>query len=110
MIGHRIVWSISCAGVEGQLVCDADPDAWCRTYCTVCDVDGCKHPRTRSTTCNYADWIDNGEGTIDLYLGPQVPVRDGAVEFIWDGEGYCWRYAEETAPDGDPAARGQASG
>ncbi len=116
MSGHRIEWRHDRDVVVATFHCDEDTAAWadCRVTCAedceqwpapdagnrtheVLDDAGHplgKHAMQHTDYCNYVTWMDEGSAE-ELHLGGDEPVRDGAVEFEWNGDGYEWRYATE---------------
>lgn len=116
MSAHRIEWRHDHDVVVARFYCDESLDAWadCRVICD----EGCeewpppdpgnqthevlgdsghplgKHAMRRTDYCNYVTWMEGGGSAEELHLGGDEPVRDGAVEFEWNGDGYDWRYGE----------------
>lgn len=46
-------------------------------------------------SCNYKDWIDNGEGVVEEYDGPSTELRSAAITFNWGGDHFTWSYADQ---------------
>ena len=98
-LGHSIHWTLEPDYITGHLVCH-DSHADCHWYCAVgCEdqctgyADGREHEKHHSDTCNYIDWIENGDGVVSHYNGEEVSVVDGYIDFEWDGDDCYWHYS-----------------
>ena len=79
--GHTITWTIDDLGyVEGAVTCHESLDADCQ--------------RETAPECNYILWVENADGWLEHHDGRRTALRDGAIEFRFDGSGYTWRYAD----------------
>ena len=94
-MGHEMVVTLSeRRGLAVQFRCNMDVDAPCRTRCPQhCESD-CEHDKEPGHPCAYLPWMD-GDMYGDYYVGPDVPAfASGPVEFVWNGDGYDWRYQD----------------
>jgi hypothetical protein len=88
---HEIVVTLSeRRGLAVQFRCNMGDDEPCRTRCPQrCESD-CEHDKEPGHPCAYLPWMDG-----DYYVGPDVPAfASGPVEFVWNGDGYDWRYQD----------------
>lgn len=98
---HTIAWTLgSGPGIEGGITCHAGAGSACRE---ACECDGgciCDGATLRLVDfCNPLAWIENDDcGLVELYEGSTpTPLRDGPVEFTWEGDYYGWRYIDDGA-------------
>ena len=86
MSGHTIAWRIEhVGGVIAEVTCHEPEDAPCRNLPH-------DYRKPNDSGCNPILWIDNGEGWIEHYEGPNAPLRDGPITFAWDGTDWTWTY------------------
>lgn len=91
---HTIEWRIEPEHVWGQLRCTAPEGAECRLTCPMgCESWPCSHPLEDGGTCNPIEWIENSDGAVTAYGGQETALRDGPIEFNWEGDWYEWDYA-----------------
>jgi hypothetical protein len=93
---HRLVVELAPGGIYGDIVCESDRDAYCRTTCRASECEeGCVdpevHPRERVDYCNIVEFIDD-EGWQDTYDGPRTLLRSGWIVTYWNGYCYEWCY------------------
>lgn len=100
---HRIEVLIETDGyIEARMVCDANAGAPCRLWCD----HGCEYIhgheadelRDQGRCVQIEGWFDD---VFDAYSGRTAPLRSGSVDFIWEGDYYTWRYADEREDEDD---------
>lgn len=104
---HTIKWRLYPDEMVGEIEC-REPHGLCRLSHFGGDED-CRVPQGSAVgsdcscgqllslqkSCNYCDWLGSESGLIADYGGPRdEPVRDGPVEFAWEGDHFSWHYAE----------------
>lgn len=102
---HRVTWTFdNNAGPDAKLTCDGDPTSDCHAWCGggmngPCYEDHCEctpEQMIRNDDCRYLTWVEEGRAYTWEYFRDtprgSVPVRDGLIEFTWDGADYQWAY------------------
>ena len=97
MTMHRVEWEHREDWITGRLVCEAEPGAPCRVYCSAgCETIPCGHDLIDAGACNAVEWI-NEDGAQYAYDGENgVLCRNAPVRVWWDAtfETWFWEYAE----------------
>ncbi len=91
---HSVAWFIDRDAVYGLLTCTAPEGADCRLACEDgCESWPCDHVLVDQGVCGAIEWVNSVGSTEEGYGGgDERPLRDGAVTFRWDGDGYLWEY------------------
>jgi hypothetical protein len=92
-MAHTIAWFIEYECVQAQLSCTEPSGAPCRMVCPEeCESWPCAHELVDNVDCNPIVFITEGAGVVESYEGERTPLRDGLVEFKWNGDWYTWTY------------------
>lgn len=112
MSGHHVKWTHDHDYVAVEFTCDDETCSWRERCDGDCedwfwcadpdcdhgtDLDHCEngHEVTTGHKCAPVEWIE-AEGyayALETFAGERgQSVRDGAVEFTWEGFHYTWRY------------------
>jgi hypothetical protein len=98
MSGHTIAWTIeSGRGVITEATCHEPRGAECHQGRR--PGDGFVTHRDIYPECNPILWIAAGDGFIEHYEGLRVPLTDGPITFMWDGDDWTWTYATTEGDD-----------
>lgn len=98
-MSHTINWRIEQEFITGRLVCTEPPESDCRMVCPEgCESWPCEHELVDGGACNPIEFIENSDGPVFCYGGPEAPLRDGEVVFTWNGDYYEWDYADVIEP------------
>ena len=103
---HTITWRHDSERIRAKFHCH-DSEGACHLWHIGGD-EGCRVPQGSRTgdvcscgillahqsECDFIAWMED-LGAEELYSGPDdMPVHDGDVEFLWEGDYYTWRYTE----------------